>query len=111
MLLPWIGLNDSVLRKERHAEPSFALHHAGVSVSSPFERNCFDHRANILQNAEGKRVLAINRRAGQAPVDRAPAKDEWDRAQLDLVFRRANHDELAAGCETGHKSAHCGATG
>src|ERR1700741_3427399 len=44
---------------EHHAEPCFALHHASVSISSLFERNCLDHRADILQDAEGNGVLGI----------------------------------------------------
>src|SRR5712692_10806782 len=42
-----------------HAETRFPLHHARVSFSSLLERNRFDHRADILQDAEGKGVLAI----------------------------------------------------
>jgi hypothetical protein len=59
------GSRTSGDHSEDHAEPCFALHHASVSISSLFERNCLDHRADILQNAEGKGVLAIDRRAGQ----------------------------------------------
>src|SRR5215467_6607183 len=64
-------LSHSVFCDQHHSEPCFALHHASVSIISLLERNCLDHRADILQNAEGKRVLAINRRASQAPIDRA----------------------------------------
>jgi hypothetical protein len=58
-------LRDSVLCNQHHTEPCFALHHASVSIGSVFERNCLDHRADILQDAEGKGVLGVNRRAGQ----------------------------------------------
>src|SRR5713226_3341465 len=74
-----------------------------VSISSLFERNCLDHRADILQDAEGQGVLGINRRAGECPVNRAPSKDKRERTQLHLVLRHSHHDELAAGCKTGHK--------
>src|SRR4030095_9349149 len=89
------SLSNSVLCNQHHAEPRFALHHASVSISSLFHRNCLDQRADILQNAEGKGILVINRRAGQCPVDRASSKRERDRTQLDLVLRHTYHDELA----------------
>src|SRR4029453_10773148 len=97
------SLSNSVLCNQHHAEPRFALHHASVSISSLFNRNCLDHRADIFQHAERKCVLALNRRASQCPVDRASSKDERDRTQLDLVLRYTDHDGLAAGCKTGHK--------
>jgi len=34
--------SDSVFCNQHHAEPCFALHHAGVTLSSLFERNCLD---------------------------------------------------------------------
>jgi len=104
-------LSDSVLCNQHHAEPCFALHHASVSISSLFERNCFNHRADTLEDTECKCVLAINRRARQAPVDRAPSKHERERIQLDLVLRHTHHDELPAGCKTGHKWPHRVTTG
>jgi hypothetical protein len=106
-----IFLRDSVLCNQHHTEPRFALHHASVSIGSLFERNCLDHRTDILQDAKGKGVLAINRSAGQAPVNRAPSKDKRERTQLHLVLRDSHHDELAAGCKTGHKWPHSTATG
>src|SRR5260370_29701773 len=39
----------------------------------------------------------INRGSRQAPVDRAPTKDERERIQPKLVLRYPHHDELAAG--------------
>src|SRR3984893_1721398 len=104
-------LSDSVLCNQHHAEPCFALHHASVSIGSLFERNRLDHRADILQDAKGKGVLGINRRAGQAPVNRAPSKDQRESTQLHLVLRYTHHDELAASCKTGHKWPHSTATG
>ncbi len=104
-------LSDSVLCNQHHAEPRFALHHAGVSIGSLFERKCLDHRADILKDAEGKGVLAINRRAGQAPVDGATSKNERERIQLDRVLRYTDHDEFPAGCKTGHKWPHGITTG
>src|SRR5262249_14537418 len=97
--------------KQHYAEPGFAFHHSSISISGLFERKCLDHRADILRDAEGKGVLAINRSAGQAAVDRAPSKDEWESIQLDRVLRHTYHDELAADCETGHKGAHRSTTG
>jgi hypothetical protein len=44
---------------QHYAEPCFSLHHASVGISSLFERNCLDHRPNVLEDAEGKGVLAI----------------------------------------------------
>src|SRR5258706_4989081 len=44
-------------------------------------------------------------------MDRAAAKYERERAQLDLVLRYGHHDELAAGCKTGHKRPHGTAAG
>src|SRR5258705_13645744 len=60
----WCALSDSVLCNQNHAEPCFAFHHAIVSIGSLFERSCLDHRADVLQDAEGKGVLGFNRRAG-----------------------------------------------
>jgi hypothetical protein len=54
-------LRASVLRNQNHTEPCFALHHASVSISSLFERNSLDHRADILEDAEGEGVLATVR--------------------------------------------------
>ena len=45
------------------------------------------------------------------PVNRAPSKDKRERTQLDLVLRYTHHDELAAGCKTGHKWPHSITTG
>jgi hypothetical protein len=36
------------------------LHHASVTISSLLERSCLDHWPDILQDAEGNSVLAIN---------------------------------------------------
>src|SRR5882762_1478162 len=96
-------LSGSVLCNQHHAEPRLALHHTSVSIRRLFERNCLDHWADILQDTEGKGVLAINGRARQSPVDRAPSKDKRERIQLDLVLWYAYHDELSMGCKTGHK--------
>ena len=54
-----------ILCNQHHAKPCFAVHHASVSISSLFERKCLDHRADILQDAEGKGILGIDRRASQ----------------------------------------------
>src|SRR5690349_10729090 len=96
----------SVLRDQHDAEACFALHHATVSIRSLFERKRLDHRPDVLQDAEGEGVLAIDRRAGEASVDRSSSKDERERAQLNLVLRYTHHDELAAGCETGDQWPH-----
>src|ERR1700676_1802592 len=101
----WL-LRGSVLRDQDHAEARFAFHHASVTLSRLFERNCLDHRADILEDAEGESVLVINGRAGQATVDRAPSKDERERAQLNGVERHTHHDELAASGKTGYKLTH-----
>src|ERR1700730_6567473 len=105
------ALSNSVLCDQHQAELCLALHHASVSISSLFERSCLDHRADILQAAEGKSVLLLDRRAGQGAVDRASSKDERERTQLNLVRRYTHHDELAAGCKTGHKWPHTITTG
>ncbi len=47
-------------------------------------------------SAEGNGVLVIDRRAGQAPVDRAPSKDDRECTQLDWVLRCTYDDELTA---------------
>src|SRR6266849_8501588 len=94
------GLRGSIPGNQDHAEPRFALHHAGVSVSGLFERKRLDHRANILEDAEGKGVLVINRRACQGAVDRAAAKDERERVQLDRILRYTDHDKFPANGET-----------
>src|SRR2546429_5730257 len=99
------------LCNQHHAEPCFALHHASVSIGGLFERNCLDHGSDVLQDAESKCVLAVNRRPGQAPEDRAPSKDERKRIHLDRVLRYTDHDDLAAGCKTGHKCSHGITTG
>jgi hypothetical protein len=67
---------------QHHAEARFALHHASVGACSSFERKRLDHRADVLQNTEGKGVLVINRRAGQRVVNRAASKDERERTHL-----------------------------
>src|SRR6185503_4057808 len=82
--------------RQHHAEPCFALHHAGVTISSLFERKCLDHRTDILQDAEGQSVFVIDRRAGQRSVNRAPSKNKRHRTQLDRVLGYTHHDELAA---------------
>src|SRR5439155_25910336 len=64
-LVVYAPLSGSVLNKQHHAEPCFALHHASVSICSLFETNGLNHRADILQDAEGKGVLGIDRRSGQ----------------------------------------------
>ena len=92
-----------VFCNQHHAEARLAFHHAGISIGGLFQRNCLDHRADVLQDAEGKGVLPVNRRAGQAPVDRAPSEDEGERILLDLVLRYTDHDELAVGCKPEHK--------
>jgi len=53
------------LGNEHHAETCFALHHARVSVGRLFERNRLYHWADILKDAESKRVLVVNCCAGQ----------------------------------------------
>ena len=58
-------LSGSVLGNQYHAETRLTFHHASVAISSLFERNCLDHRADILQDAEVEGILAIDRRAGQ----------------------------------------------
>ena len=63
MLCP---LSDFILCNQHNAEPRLALHHASVGIRSLFERNCLDHRADILKDAESQGVLATNRGAGQA---------------------------------------------
>src|SRR5258705_2180858 len=70
------ALSGSVFCNQYHTEPCFALHHPSVSIRSPFERKCLDHRTDVLQDTEGKSVLAVYRRAGQASIDGAPAKHE-----------------------------------
>ena len=50
---------------QHHAEPCLALHHASVTIGRLVKRSRFDHRANILKDAEVKSVLGIDRRAGQ----------------------------------------------
>src|ERR1700722_511764 len=105
--LPVMIAKKSLLpRNQLHAEPCLALHHASVSIRRLFERHGLDHRSDVLQNTEGKRILPINRRSRQAPVDRAPSKHERKRIQLDLVLRYTDHDELAVSCQTGHKCSH-----
>ncbi len=71
--------SGSLFCNQHHAEPCFALHHASVSVSSLLERSCLDHRADILQDAEGKRVFGIDCSAGQASVNRPPSKNKRER--------------------------------
>src|SRR5437870_6985031 len=83
------------LCNQHHTKPCFAFHHPSVSIRSLFERNCFNHRANILEDTEGKSVLAIYRRARQASINRAPSKYERERIQLNLVLRYTHHDKLA----------------
>ena len=62
-------LSRAVLCNQHHAEPRLALHHAGVSIRRVFERHCLDHRSDVLQDTEGERILPINRRSRQTPVD------------------------------------------
>jgi hypothetical protein len=58
-------LINSGLCNQHHPEPCFALHHACIGVRSLFQGNCLDHRANILEDTEGKSVLLIHRGSGQ----------------------------------------------
>jgi hypothetical protein len=57
--------SETILCNQHHAEPCFALHHASVTISSLFERNRLDHRADVFQNPEGKGVPGIDCRASQ----------------------------------------------
>src|SRR5882724_7853185 len=91
---------------EHHAEPCFALHHASVSISSLFERKCLDHGPDILQDAEGKRVLAIDRSTRQSPIDRASSKDKREGIQPNFVVWNPDYDQLASCCKTGDKWPH-----
>jgi len=61
-------LSDSVVFDQHPAEPCLAWHHASVSITSLFERNRFDLRADILWDAEGKGARGIDRRASQCHV-------------------------------------------
>src|SRR2546421_10955672 len=70
------------LCNQHHPKPCLAFHHPSVSIRSLFERNCFDHRPNILEDTEGQRVLAINRRSRQAAVHCSPSKHKRKRIQL-----------------------------
>ena len=60
--------SGSALGNQDHAEARLALHRAGVSISSLFERSCLDHRANVFQDAEGQSVLVIDWCAGKTSV-------------------------------------------
>src|SRR6516225_8319841 len=104
-------LGCSGLGDQNHAEACLPFHHACVSIGCLLERKCLDHWANILQDTEGQGVLAVNRRAGQASVDRTPPKDERENIKLDGVSRCTHHDELAAGGKTRHELRHRIATG
>src|SRR5262249_39577204 len=68
--------------------------------------NGLDHRANILQDAKVKRVLGVNRRAGQAAVNRTSSEDERKRIQLNRVLWHADNNELPMCRKTGHEPAH-----
>ena len=89
-----LALSDSVLCNEHHAKPCIALHHARISIGGLFERSCLDHRADVLQDAERKRVLLFNRSAGQSAVDWAASKNERESVQLDLISGHTHRDEL-----------------
>src|SRR5262245_10998356 len=49
---------DSILRNQHNAEPCFALHHAGVSLSCLFERNCLYHCRHATQRTETERCVS-----------------------------------------------------
>src|SRR5258705_7229558 len=48
------------LRRRASEEPCFVFHHASVGISGVLKGNRLDHRADILEDAEGKGVLVVD---------------------------------------------------
>src|SRR5262249_5624866 len=97
-------------RDQHHAEPCFALYHASVSISSLFERNSLDHRTHILQDTELKRVLSVDRLAGQTAVNRSATEDQRYRVDWYRVWGHSNHNQLAADGKPCDQRSHRAAT-
>ena len=55
---------------EHHAKPCFAAKHALISFRDLIDRIDFIHRPDAGKNAEGERILRIDRRAGIPAFDR-----------------------------------------
>jgi hypothetical protein len=92
---------------QHDSEASFISHHASVSFCSMRQRNGFDHRADLLQGAEGKRVLRIYRGTGHCSRNRTHAKKERNRIYLDWFISSGSGDnELAAWSKSSEKWRH-----
>ena len=64
-----------------------------------FEGNNLDHRTDVLPDAEGQGILAIDRRTGQCPVNRPPSKDEPD-STLTFMTPLFLLRDVLSGCES-----------
>jgi len=76
------------------------MHHATVSLGSLFKRKRLDHRPNILQD---KRVLVIDRLAGQTTNNRTLTKNNWKRIDWHRIVRQSYNDQLAVDRKTTHQ--------
>src|SRR5690242_888175 len=107
----WFDLGGWLGNRQNHAEASFALDHACVSVGRLFERNRLDHRTNILEDTKLKRVLIVDRLAGQTAVNRSATEDQRQRADWYRIWGHSNHDELTTNGEPCYQRSHSAATG
>src|SRR6266550_3374547 len=87
------GIETWLLPGDQHdSEASFVSHHASVSFGSICQRNSFDHRMDLLQGAEGKRVLRIYRGSGHCPRDRTHTEKKWNRVNANRLISSGSGD-------------------
>src|SRR5436309_16026078 len=66
-------------RLEHNPKPRLPAHHPLVRLGGAFEGIGFVHRTHAGLDAEGERVLRVDRGAGVPPFDRAASHEELDR--------------------------------
>src|SRR5947209_3641871 len=92
---------------QHDSEASFVSHHASVSFCGICQRNGFDHRADAVQGAEGKRVLRIYGRSGHGSRNRTHTEKERDRIDANRFISSGSGDnELAARSKSSEKRRH-----
>src|SRR6266446_975844 len=102
-----LRFNHLLPGNQHDSEASFVSHHPSVSFGSICKRNGFDHRADSLQGAEGKRVLRVYRRAGHGSRNRTHTEKKRNGVYLDWFISSGSGDnELAAWSKSSEKWRH-----
>ena len=83
-------------RNQHDSEAGFVSHHASVSFCGICQWNGFDHRSDVLQRVEGKRVLRIYGRPGHCSGNRTRTEKKRDRLDANrFVSSRSGDNNLA----------------